>query len=133
MAAINLVPNLQELAESSSEITETRKGHTQTPGENAQQKSRTKCGHKRLLLQYNNSNSGQKQLPLLQGAGLQCDFRDAWGHTLPVIDTKITFRVFLQNPNGLNPTCNNYLLLKDLHTCAQHGAAAVCLPATNLN
>jgi hypothetical protein len=49
------------------------------------------------------------------------------------IDTTTTFRVFLQNPNGINPYFSNYSLLQDLDGCRKYGAAIVSLPETNLN
>ncbi len=49
------------------------------------------------------------------------------------IDSISTFRIFLQNPNGIQPSQTNYSLLQDFHTCEQYGAAVVSLPETNLN
>lgn len=55
------------------------------------------------------------------------------GHSLPSIDTSTTFRVFLQNLNGINLDLNNYSLLHDLQTCASYGAAVILLPETNVH
>jgi hypothetical protein len=125
------VPRIQ--ADSSSTQNKSNLGQLKENTEPEPRKIRTKGGHKRILLQYTTSPSDQRPLSYFHGASLQCDLHDAWGHTLPVLDTKKTFRVFLQNPNGINPSCANYSLLKDLHTCQQYGAAVVCLPETNLN
>ncbi len=97
-------------------------------------KPRRRGGHKRLLLQYHYPHvSGQKKLTYFQGASLQCDLHDQWGHSLESIDSTSTFRLFLQNPNGLNPYSGNYSLLQDLQTCQKYGAALLALPETNVN
>jgi hypothetical protein len=61
------------------------------------------------------------------------DLFDSWGHSLEPIDPNSTFRVFLQNPNGLAIHANNHLLFQDLQTCYQYGAGMICLPETNTN
>lgn len=61
------------------------------------------------------------------------DLFDSWGHSLEVIDTSTTFRVFLQNPNGFSVHRNNHLLIQDLQTCYQYGAGALCFPETKTN
>ncbi len=61
------------------------------------------------------------------------DLFESWGHSLEIIDPCTTFRVFLQNPNGLSIYSNNQLLLQDLHTCYNYGAGILCLPETNTN
>ncbi len=127
------VPAPQIPADGSSKQDNSNLGQPKENTEPEPRKIRTKGGHKRILLQYTTLPSDQKPLSYIHGASLQCDLHNAWGHTLPVIDTKKTFRVFLQNPNGINPSCANYSLLKDLHTCQQYGAPAVCLPETNLS
>lgn len=58
---------------------------------------------------------------------------DSWGHTLDTIDASSTFRVFLQNPNGLSIHKNNHLLLQDLQHCFDYGAGALCLLEMNTN
>jgi hypothetical protein len=58
---------------------------------------------------------------------------DAWGHFLPVIDPTTTFRVFLQNPNGLSISRQPLALQQDLQTCQAFAAAVVCMPETNTN
>jgi hypothetical protein len=63
----------------------------------------------------------------------ETELHDAWGHSLPSIDTSSTFRILLQNPNGLNLDTNNYSLLHDIQTCADFGAAVISLPETNVH
>ncbi len=58
---------------------------------------------------------------------------ETWGHSLPPKDPSITFRVFLQNLNGLSLTYNGLSLWNNLHICHEYGPAAVCLPETNVN
>jgi hypothetical protein len=97
----------------------------------ANPKSYKRGGHKKLLLQYNTSTDPQPSILYYQSAALTDDLHDAWGHSLTSIDTSSTFRLFLQNPNGLNLSRSNYSLLKDLDTCQQYGAAVISLPETN--
>jgi hypothetical protein len=61
------------------------------------------------------------------------ELHESWGHSLATIDSSTTFRVFLQNPNGLSLSTTNYSLLQDFQTCQEYGAAAICLPETNTN
>lgn len=61
------------------------------------------------------------------------DLFESWGHSLEVIDPNSTFRIFLQNPNGLPISPNNQLLLQDFQTCYNYGAGMLCLPETNTN
>jgi hypothetical protein len=61
------------------------------------------------------------------------DLQDSWGHSLATIDSSTTFRVFLQNPNGLSLSTTNYSLQQDFQTCRDYGTAAICLPETNTN
>lgn len=61
------------------------------------------------------------------------DLFDSWGHTMESVDTNSTFRVFLQNPNGLSIHKNNLLLLQDFQSCYDYGVGALCLPETNTN
>jgi hypothetical protein len=61
------------------------------------------------------------------------DLFDSWGHTLDTIDASSTFRIFLQNPNGLSIHKNNHLLCQDLQKCFDYGARVLCLPETNTN
>ncbi len=94
--------------------------------------NRKKGGHKRILLQYNIPIS-QPRLSYYQSAALSVDLHDSWGHSMETIDSSSTFRVFLQNPNGLNISHANYSLLHDLDTCQKYGAAVIALPETNTN
>jgi hypothetical protein len=94
---------------------------------------RRRTGYKRLLLKYNSQPVDQPRLTYFQSASLVCDLHDSWGHSLTSIDTTSTFRVFLQNPNGISPLANNYSLLQDLHTSRKYGVAVISLPETNLN
>jgi len=61
------------------------------------------------------------------------DLFDSWGHSLESIDANHTFRLFLQNPNGLSIHQNNHFLVHDLQQCYNYGAAVLCLPETNTN
>lgn len=58
---------------------------------------------------------------------------DSWGRSIPVIDPSKVFRLFLQNPNGLRLSGATYALQHDLRLCNDYGAAAICLPETNVN
>ncbi len=61
------------------------------------------------------------------------DLFDSWGHSLESIDANHTFRLFLQNPNGLSIHQNNHFLVHDLQQCYNYGAAVLCLPETKTN
>ncbi len=61
------------------------------------------------------------------------DLFNYWGHSLDTIDANHTFRIFLQNPNGLSIYRNNHFLRHDLQTCFNYGAAVLCYPETNTN
>lgn len=61
------------------------------------------------------------------------DLFDSWGHSLETIDANTTFRLFLQNPNGLSIHRNNHFLLHDFQTCFNYGASVLCLRETNTN
>jgi hypothetical protein len=50
------------------------------------------------------------------------DLFDTWGHTLETIEVNSTFRVFIQNPNGLSVYQQNHLLRQDLQLCHDYGA-----------
>ncbi len=58
---------------------------------------------------------------------------NTWGHTLESIDTASTFRILLQNPNGIKPSVTEPEFLFSLHLCNEIGAGAICLAETNLN
>lgn len=61
------------------------------------------------------------------------DLFELWGHTLETIEVNSTFRIFLQNLNGLSVYHNNHLLRQDLQTCYDYGAGVICFPETNTN
>ena len=61
------------------------------------------------------------------------DLQDTWGHSFMEIDPLHTFRIFLQNPNGININPTNFTLLKDFQTCHNYGAAIISLPETKTN
>jgi hypothetical protein len=94
---------------------------------------RKRGGHKRILLQYNTPPVSQPRLSYFQSAQLNTDLHNSWGHSMEVIDPSPTFRIFLQNPNGLNISHTNYSLQHDLDTCRKYGAAVIALPETNTN
>jgi hypothetical protein len=58
---------------------------------------------------------------------------DSWGDTLEPINTWDTFRVLLQNPNGLQLRRSVPLLRQDAQVCHDYGAAVIALPETNVN
>ncbi len=49
------------------------------------------------------------------------------------MDNISTFRLFLQNPNGLCLTTKPHSLQNDLIQCRNYGASVLCLPETNIN
>jgi hypothetical protein len=61
------------------------------------------------------------------------DLHDSWGHSLDVVDPSSTFRIFLQNPIGLNLFSHNVSLQKDFQVCKDYGAAVLALPETKTN
>jgi hypothetical protein len=58
---------------------------------------------------------------------------NTWGHTPESIDTSSTFRILLQNPNGIKPSVTEPEFLFGLHLCHEIGIGAICLAETNLN
>jgi hypothetical protein len=48
------------------------------------------------------------------------------------VDNISTFRLFLQNPNGLCLTTKPHSLQNDLIQCRNYGASVLCLPETNI-
>jgi hypothetical protein len=58
---------------------------------------------------------------------------DTWGHTPESIDSTSTFRLILQNLNGIRPSVTNTDFMFSLHLCKEIGAGAICLAETNLN
>jgi len=50
------------------------------------------------------------------------ELQDSWGHTLPVVDTSLTFKVFLQNPNGLTLYHQNLPLQHNFKVCQSYSA-----------
>lgn len=58
---------------------------------------------------------------------------DVWGHMPEQIDATKTFRILLQNPNGIRPSVTEPEFLFSLHICHEIGAGAICLAETNLN
>jgi len=57
----------------------------------------------------------------------------SWGHSVEVIDTSTTFRVLLQNPNGLSVLHQPLSLLHNLCTSCDLGTSVLYLPETNTN
>lgn len=65
----------------------------------------------RSILRY--SNKSRKPSNKIQRYTVSLptyDLFESWGHTLETIEVNSTFRVFLQNPNGLSVYSNNHLL-----------------------
>jgi hypothetical protein len=58
---------------------------------------------------------------------------DTFGHIPESIYTDSTFRLLLQNPNGICPSVTNPNFMFSLHLCNEIGAGAICLAETNLN
>jgi hypothetical protein len=58
---------------------------------------------------------------------------DIWGHVMESIDSKQTFRILLQNPNGIHPHISYSDFLFGLHIAETLGVGALCMPETNLN
>jgi hypothetical protein len=58
---------------------------------------------------------------------------DIWGHVMESIDSKQTFRILLQNPNGIHPHISYSDFLFGLHVAESLGVGALCMPETNLN
>lgn len=58
---------------------------------------------------------------------------DVWGHAMETIDPHSTFRVLLQNPNGIRPDRNNMEFLLSLQETHDKGIALAGLPETNFN
>ena len=66
-------------------------------------------------------------------ASISNDDPDIFGHTPQEIDTSRTFRVLLQNPNGIRPSVTEPDFLFSLHLSYEMGVGAICLAETNLN
>jgi hypothetical protein len=58
---------------------------------------------------------------------------EVWGHIPEQIDTSTTFRILLQNPNGIRPSVTEPEFLFSLHISHEIGVGALCLTETNLN
>jgi hypothetical protein len=58
---------------------------------------------------------------------------DVFGHLPQEIDTSLTLRIVLQNPNGIRPSVTEPDFMFSLHLCHQIGVGAICLAETNLN
>jgi hypothetical protein len=96
-------------------------------------KYRNKAGYRKYVLKYIDQPTNQKRLSYFHSASPSYDLHDSWGHSLESIDASSTFRIFLQNPNGLSLYESNLSLMKDLETCQNYGAAVISLPETNVN
>jgi hypothetical protein len=85
----------------------------------------------------NQNNSGNKTLYDFAYFKPQSSITEAdpevWGHIPEQIDTTRTFRILLQNPNGIRPSVTEPEFLFSLHICHEIGAGAICLAETNLN
>jgi hypothetical protein len=88
---------------------------------------------RKYLLRYKVPCSSQTKITQYTRSAPLEDLSDTWGHSLASIDETTTFRIFLQNPNGLALYPTNYSLLQDLHTCRDYGAAVISLPETKVN
>jgi hypothetical protein len=88
---------------------------------------------RRALLRYHPPKKVANRITRYSSSLPSYDLFESWGRSLEVIDTSTTFRVFLQNPNGLSIHHNNHLLIQDLQTCYKYGAGDLCFPETNTN
>jgi hypothetical protein len=95
-------------------------------------------------LQVANNISQQKMLPSSQTtlfdfkffkphATISSDDPDVFGHVPQQIDSARTFRIILQNPNGIKPSVTEPDFMFSLHLCHEVGAGAICLAETNIN
>jgi hypothetical protein len=82
----------------------------------------------------NQNNSGNKTLYDFAYFKPQSSITEAdpevWGHIPEQIDTTRTFRILLQNPNGIRPSVTEPEFLFSLHICHEIGAGAICLAET---
>jgi hypothetical protein len=58
---------------------------------------------------------------------------DTWGHTMDPIDPQVTFRVLLQNLNGIKPFRSDMDFQCSLAACAAFGIGTISLVETKLN
>jgi len=58
---------------------------------------------------------------------------DVFGHVPQQIDSARTFRIILQNPNGIKPSVTEPDFMFSLHLCHEVGVGAICLAETNVN
>jgi hypothetical protein len=61
------------------------------------------------------------------------DDPDVFGHVPQDIETSKTFRIVLQNPNGIKPSVTEPDFMFSLHLSHEIGIGALCLAETNLN
>ncbi len=93
----------------------------------------TKAAIRSRLLHYHPPQLMQKKITSFTAPIPTSELYDSWGHSLEIIDPTTTFRLFLQNPNGLSISWQNFSLQQDLKTCNDYGAAVICMPETNTN
>ena len=55
-----------------------------------------------------------------------------FGHSMAMIDNTTVYRVLLQNPNGIDPSPENYHFQLGLNTCYDHCVAFISLTETNI-
>ncbi len=58
---------------------------------------------------------------------------DTWGHTMDDIYTSSTFRIVLQNPNGIKPSLTDLEFQYGLSKCCSLGVRVLSIPETKLN
>jgi len=86
-----------------------------------------------FLLQYNTPSLNLSIIPFTDHLYPWATSFKPWGHSLETIDTSSTFRLILQNPNGLSLHAGTYSTHQDLFTYRELGAACLTLPETNTN
>ena len=149
-SALTFSPNLSTSRQSKitdyfAIFTNTRSPSTSTPVTTTEMpkctgcpKGKEKYNNKRAairskLLHYHPPQQTQQKITSFTSPIPAHELTEAWGHSLEVIDPTTTFRIFLQNPNGLSISMLNYSLQQDLQTCHKYGAAVLYMPETNTN
>ncbi len=129
---INTLPPLQSLQQPSSQEPSNErqqtKGYTSPnpPSSTAHPPAKAKTAPKQLTL---HSFLSLPVPPLLSDV----QHGETWGHTMDEIDTSSTFRVLLQNPNGIRPFEKDLEFHYSLCKCQSLGIGAISIAETKLN
>jgi hypothetical protein len=114
-------------------IAATQPHHATKPHTSLTAPSSTKRNLRRILLTYNRTPIPPMSLHRFTRPLPRYELYYSWGHSLPIVDNISTFRLFLQNPNGLCLTTKPHSLQNDLIQCRNYGNSVICLPETNVN